>query len=452
MDENAPKNEEMPEQIASDVKKNSKSDSNKDIGRVMVFFYFAISIALILTGVGPVKGGRGAGITSVLWATGGLAVGTFAGFLFGIPKILQRNQDSEEPEAAKSNNKSKSDQTYRQQVNTNLTEISDWLTKIIVGLGLINLRQIPTFIQGKADVLTTSLKAFDSAGDYHAFAVAVIVTFPTFGFLFGYLSTRLYLASAFARADLAAINSDLEIKATSGSVESLNERVSVLTTRLDQISSKQTPAKQNNDTPDISLPAGSAPEISTKTPSSKESPSEHPIESPESMEPPAKKYDPHAELKNIILQLGHEYVNIKSENKDEWFQIRNRIAERMALVINANLFIRDWVADNAMAKSRNGLVAGLATAINLEPEIDDVRRILAIARYAKLKHSKWKVATAIGRLFEAKIASINDIHPALEVLSDYQSQNPDLDLRRRINQTLAQIAQSTGRNVAILPS
>ncbi len=65
-----------------------------------------------------------------LWALAYCAAGFLVGFLFGIPRVLQGEDvlPGQQPE-------------YRQRVNTNLEQISDWLTKIIVGLGLVELRQ-----------------------------------------------------------------------------------------------------------------------------------------------------------------------------------------------------------------------------------------------------------------------------------------------------------------------
>lgn len=66
-----------------------------------------------------------------LWAMAYCVGGFLIGFLFGIPKVLQAN----ETVAARANPQ------YR--VNKNLEQISDWLTKIIVGLGLVQLRSVP---------------------------------------------------------------------------------------------------------------------------------------------------------------------------------------------------------------------------------------------------------------------------------------------------------------------
>jgi len=63
--------------------------------------------------------------SGIILALACLSAGFLAGFLFGIPKVLQGDRTA----ATKT---SKGRTPYRQRVNTNLEEISDWLTKIIV--------------------------------------------------------------------------------------------------------------------------------------------------------------------------------------------------------------------------------------------------------------------------------------------------------------------------------
>lgn len=145
--------------------------------------------------------------TALLWAFACLVSGIAIGFLFGIPKVLQKDETapakqgsgSQQAEAA-NEVPTKSAEVYRQRVNTNLTEISDWLTKIIVGLGLVNLHKLPPKVGSLADILAGGLNSTQPANE-KGFAVALIVGFSTLGFLFGYLYTRLFLAGAFARAD-----------------------------------------------------------------------------------------------------------------------------------------------------------------------------------------------------------------------------------------------------------
>lgn len=143
--------------------------------------------------------------TALLWVLAGLIAGTAVGFLFGIPKILQNEQQVGDRTDVQSSDKRSS---YRQQVNTNLTEISDWLTKIIVGLTLINLAKIPPYVSGLADTVAFGLNPADASKE-KSFALAIIICFPVLGFFFGYLYTRLFLAGAFSRADQGATESKI---------------------------------------------------------------------------------------------------------------------------------------------------------------------------------------------------------------------------------------------------
>jgi len=45
----------------------------------------------------------------------------------------------------------------RYQENTNLTQISDWLTKILIGASLVELKEIPKFVYHVARVMGTGI-------------------------------------------------------------------------------------------------------------------------------------------------------------------------------------------------------------------------------------------------------------------------------------------------------
>jgi tetratricopeptide (TPR) repeat protein len=125
-------------------------------------------------------------IASVCGGVGGAAllIGVLLGFLFGIPRTLQGDVPD------------KATRTY--QVNTNLEQISDWLTKIIVGVTLIDLRTIPGHLMEISEYLAPALGGGRRA---EAMAGGSILYFSVAGFFFGYLGTRLYLASAIPWAD-----------------------------------------------------------------------------------------------------------------------------------------------------------------------------------------------------------------------------------------------------------
>jgi hypothetical protein len=85
--------------------------------------------------------------------------------------------------------------------NTNLEQISDWLTKILVGVGLTQLNSLPERFE--------SLAAFIAPGYVEVahpdvVAIGLVVHFIVCGFMLSYLWTRLYLGSALREADLTA--------------------------------------------------------------------------------------------------------------------------------------------------------------------------------------------------------------------------------------------------------
>jgi len=94
------------------------------------------------------------------------------------------------------------------QANTNLEEISDWLTKILVGVGLI---QIARLGKSFAHALAPS---FGGAADSGAVGLAVVIYFAVAGFLLGYIWTRLRLTSLLIDS-LRKVASDAGSKAAS---------------------------------------------------------------------------------------------------------------------------------------------------------------------------------------------------------------------------------------------
>jgi len=120
------------------------------------------------------------------------------GFVFGIPKSLQQKETPAKDDA-RSGESLMERSAYRG--NTNLEEISDWLTKILVGVGLTQLLRIPGSLGAFAAYLAP---AFGKEPAAERFALALLLYFPTSGFLFGYLWTRLFLGKALSQADRLA--------------------------------------------------------------------------------------------------------------------------------------------------------------------------------------------------------------------------------------------------------
>jgi len=133
-----------------------------------------------------------------------LLAGALLGFLFGIPRALQRSDAPATPEERK--------ETARREaqygVNTNLEQISDWLTKILVGVGLTQIGNL----WGAAETTAkTFAPALGGGPGGTALTIGILFYFPIAGFLFGYLWTRLFLARALARADRSAAGFSAEL-------------------------------------------------------------------------------------------------------------------------------------------------------------------------------------------------------------------------------------------------
>jgi len=124
-------------------------------------------------------------------------VGVMVGFLFGIPRTLQSEQAGSKADTEA--DAATPQQGYAQRVNTNLEQISDWLTKILVGLGLTQLGNVPARLGEAAAYVASGMP--DQRGAT-VFAGGMIVYFSIVGFIGGYLFTRLFLARLFWAADV----------------------------------------------------------------------------------------------------------------------------------------------------------------------------------------------------------------------------------------------------------
>jgi tetratricopeptide (TPR) repeat protein len=144
---------------------------------------------------------QGHAFTCLLWALGWFAAAFVFGFLFGIPKILQTVPTAvgSEPKGSGSPKISSnwSARAFPLKVNTNLEEISDWLTKILVGATLTQLIKMPRLVRSAARYMASGM----GGSTYETVAAATFLYFASIGFLSGYLLTRMFFSLAFARAD-----------------------------------------------------------------------------------------------------------------------------------------------------------------------------------------------------------------------------------------------------------
>jgi hypothetical protein len=207
---------------------------NSDSQRAMVALATALLVGLASV---PVYAAHADGFKAfvsivsvgILLAGASAFIGAVLGFLFGIPRTLQ--QETAPPPAPAENGAGASSAPpaprrpdYR--ANTNLEQISDWLTKILVGVGLT---QIPA-IRGHLEAVTAfAAQGLGAQPHSQVYATALLSFSCVVGFLFGYLWTRLFLAGALRVADEAALGA-LEAR-----VRTVSDRAASTERRLEEL-------------------------------------------------------------------------------------------------------------------------------------------------------------------------------------------------------------------------
>ncbi|MFC9918244.1 response regulator [Agromyces binzhouensis] len=123
----------------------------------------------------------------ILFMFAAVAVAGILGFIFGVPRarpVVAR------VDADRSGDAADDDRTafIRFEPNSNLEQISDWLTKILVGAGLVQLAAVPGALRSMGDYLGGDL---GEAGPQ--VTVAIVLYGFGVGFLLAYLWARLRL-------------------------------------------------------------------------------------------------------------------------------------------------------------------------------------------------------------------------------------------------------------------
>ena len=119
-----------------------------------------------------------------LFASGAIVAGALLGFLFALPHSITVGI----PTGKDGQTRELRGVTVRP--NTNLEEVSDWITKIIVALTLTQLGKIPSAAGRLFEMLGRSLGG--SQQDV-AFAGSLVVFCSIVGFFMGWLTTRMFI-------------------------------------------------------------------------------------------------------------------------------------------------------------------------------------------------------------------------------------------------------------------
>jgi hypothetical protein len=163
------------------------------LGLVVVVMALIVLFALACTGLGWAQSCNWSQFLKITIAAGSISLacgglGALLGFLFGLPRSLPETSDQHPGLRG-----------YLD--NTNLLDVSDWLTKIIVGLSLVQIGKLPWAFRQLGRTLAPALgyspdgkyactTAVTGEGAIGCIGVAMCLTALVFAFMIGYLWAR----------------------------------------------------------------------------------------------------------------------------------------------------------------------------------------------------------------------------------------------------------------------
>jgi len=146
-------------------------------------------------------------------ATGAFAVGGFMGLLFGTPRISGGSAAGNGASPPSGAGAARQTAPQAVQQNTSLERVVDWVTTLIVGLGLVNLKEALEYAKRVSVWLTGAIVspggpapvANGSAG------AAILVSYAIAGFFLVFLWARRYMPREMRAAEIDEIQNQLEL-------------------------------------------------------------------------------------------------------------------------------------------------------------------------------------------------------------------------------------------------
>jgi len=192
------------------VQGGTGSHSRMPVSIVLLGIFLLGTWAVIAGGLGE----KGYNIAAALiWGFGFCVSGMLLGFLFAIPRVLPAGtvvrpappeEGADPPSRAAPAAMVNPAFGAQSEINSNLVEVSDWLTKIIVGVGLVELKHLPAAAESLAVFVSPSLGY--ETGHGAPVVGGIMLFYSVHGFLIGYLLTRIYLAMILKWADNQVIS------------------------------------------------------------------------------------------------------------------------------------------------------------------------------------------------------------------------------------------------------
>jgi hypothetical protein len=207
-------------------------------------------IALLLAAFLAVLASQGSGQFSangvlVLILLASASTGGFFGFLFAVPRVLAHDDgavqiDDGEGGPPAITTPARTRMRFLSS-NTNLERISDWLTTMLVGVGLTQLTNVPKLLDGFRQYLAENVKVYPSpnlaepspiTGIVPALGPILLVFGAVLGFITAYLYTRLWLTALFNAVEDELVNGPYygELLGGDEAVAAVREKASELST------------------------------------------------------------------------------------------------------------------------------------------------------------------------------------------------------------------------------
>jgi PASTA domain len=152
-----------------------------------------VVIAFLLAGA---TDSAGAGVTAFLLFGAAMAVGAVLGFLFGLPRARVADLTGGGDAGTDPQTGQRASTYYL--TNSNLIKVSDWLTTIVIGLGLVNLGKVVPGLQHLGEALRAPLGGTEFAG---AVGISVLIVGVLAGFVLTYLWTSIRVRELLEEAE-----------------------------------------------------------------------------------------------------------------------------------------------------------------------------------------------------------------------------------------------------------
>jgi len=183
---------------------------------------------LLIAAFGGIVRSGAAFVVVLMAGVTALAAGILLGFLFGIPRTPNGDEDG----TSAGRREGVRGLDYRP--STNLEQVTDWLTKILVGVGLVELKQVGNALENLGNLVSSAL--IPPVPGVNVLAEFVVIVFACVGFLLSFLWTRVHYAAIQVGTDIGILEQlnglkrDVQTVAQLATAPSETEQMAVIET------------------------------------------------------------------------------------------------------------------------------------------------------------------------------------------------------------------------------